>query len=267
MRCFLCRPFADERCCDRRYRKYAFHLVLAGYRYNLAQQRRHTVRCYSTAIHLYQNNGWSHIEDHLNFALGRQHKSLQHYGESMQYLIDLLSECQQPADRQEAFLKEFMQVMEYGHRENSLDSASLDIPIPAVRDNTIQVRANETPEPFVVASDDVTDPLDPLAADAAAQQPVASPPVSVAIEPTDSATHSAVDDLVWADMEQGLENLYSIVRQSAGQKKVKDPPSAMSRAIRFHSLGFSRLMADRWSVRRPGRAAARPSAATSASRW
>eukprot|EP01051_Picozoa_sp_SAG22_P012468 SAG22_NODE_1300_length_4809_cov_2.233970_1_plen_590_part_10 len=135
------------------YRKYAFYLVLAGYRYNLAQQRRHTVRCYSTALHLYQKNGWSHIEDHLNFALGRQHKSLQHYGESMQYLVDLLSECQQPADRQEAFLKEFMQVMEFGHRENSASgggggggggkaAAALDIPIPAVRDQSIVVRAN-----------------------------------------------------------------------------------------------------------------------------
>eukprot|EP01052_Picozoa_sp_SAG31_P024874 SAG31_NODE_2145_length_6340_cov_2.456177_4_plen_926_part_00 len=200
------------------YRKYAFHLVLSGYRYNLAQQRRHTVRCYSTALYLYQQNGWSHIEDHLNFSLGRQHKSLRHYGESMRYLIDLLSECQQPAERQEAFLKEFMQVTDFEHRQNPVQSVSLDIPIPAVQDNTVQVRMNEIVDQSPPLNNDGD--ADPLLGADCSQRELPSQPTQVRTNSdgglSERGDFPVVNETSWADMQNGLEHLYSVVRQSAG---------------------------------------------------
>ena len=145
------------------YRKYAFYLVLAGYRYNLAQQRRHTVRCYATALHLYSSNGWSHVEDHLNFALGRQHKSLHLYSDAMGYLVDLLSGCQQPAERQEAFLKEFLHVTELRQKQRAEEAPPMEIKIPAVLDETVQVRANELPAAGGAAAAAGDAPSDPLA--------------------------------------------------------------------------------------------------------
>lgn len=52
-------------------RQYAFHLILAGYQYISCSQRRHAVRAYSSALEVYANKGWTHIEDHVHFTLGR----------------------------------------------------------------------------------------------------------------------------------------------------------------------------------------------------
>ena len=93
-------------------RKFAIHLVLAGHRFNQAQQRAHAIRCYARALPVYQhagpplaslaagwnhrggapsdedgkerlathlgakaenvNPGWARAQEHLHFALGRQ---------------------------------------------------------------------------------------------------------------------------------------------------------------------------------------------------
>ena len=126
-------------------RKYAFYLVLAGFRYNLAQQRRHTVRCYSTALHMYNEKGWAYVEDHLNFALGRQSNALKEFSLSMQYLMMLLRDCKQPAGRQEFFLKELVQVAVALRRDTSEpDTASqpVTMPLPRVDDDSITVGVN-----------------------------------------------------------------------------------------------------------------------------
>ena len=46
-------------------------------------------RCYSTALYAFEQNSWFHVEDHLNFALGRQTKQLADYPTSMQYLVTI----------------------------------------------------------------------------------------------------------------------------------------------------------------------------------
>ena len=51
--------------------RYAFHLILAGYRYISCAQRRHAVRAYAAALRVYSCKGWSHVEDHVHFTLGR----------------------------------------------------------------------------------------------------------------------------------------------------------------------------------------------------
>ena len=52
-------------------RKFAFHLILAGFRFIQCGQRRHAVRAYAAALAVYSRKGWTHIEDHVHFTLGR----------------------------------------------------------------------------------------------------------------------------------------------------------------------------------------------------
>ena len=42
-----------------------------SYRYISCSQRRHAVRTYTLALHVYSGKAWSHIEDHVHFTLGR----------------------------------------------------------------------------------------------------------------------------------------------------------------------------------------------------
>ncbi len=181
-----------------RYRKYAFYLVLAGFRYNLAQERRHTVRCYSTALHGYNDNGWSHIEDHLNFALGRQGKALEDFPSSMQYLMMLLRNCQQPAERQEFFVKEFVAVasrMRLEAAEERLDESDVPpvvMPVPRVDDESVHVNVNVgSSGPARTSS-------------------------QLARLPSTVANDARAEDALFETMEAALNELYDVVRKSAG---------------------------------------------------
>lgn len=181
-----------------RYRKYAFYLVLAGFRYNLAQERRHTVRCYSTALHGYNDNGWSHIEDHLNFALGRQGKALEDYTSSTQYLMMLLRNCQQPAERQEFFVKEFVAVasrMRLEAAEERLDESDVPpvvMPVPRVDDESVHVNVNVgSSGPGRTSS-------------------------QLARLPSMVANEARAEDALFGALEAALTELYDVVRKSGG---------------------------------------------------
>lgn len=172
--------------------------MLAGFRYNLAQERRHTVRCYSTALHGYNDNGWSHIEDHLNFALGRQGKALEDYPSSMQYLMMLLQNCQQPAERQEFFVKEFVTVasrMRLEAAEERLDESDVPavvMPVPRVDDESVHVNVNVgSSGPGRTSS-------------------------QLARLPSTVADDVRAEDALFGAMEAALTELYDVVRKSGG---------------------------------------------------
>eukprot|EP01047_Picozoa_sp_COSAG01_P013460 COSAG01_NODE_633_length_14669_cov_7.174056_8_plen_1413_part_00 len=179
------------------YRKYAFYLALAGFRYNLAQQRRHTVRCYSTALHVYDSNGWNHVEDHLNFALGRQNKTLEDYPSSMQYLMRLLRNCQQPAERQEYFIKEFVGVASRMRLEALEDRLHEDdVPpvvmgLPRVDDESISINVNIAQGSTRSSS-------------------------QLARLPSAVADTARVEEAVFTAMEESLTGLYNVIRVANG---------------------------------------------------
>ena len=83
-------------------RKYAFYLILAGYRYISCSQRRHAVRTYATALRVYAGKGWSHIEDHVHFTLGRNCAQLGRIELGLAYFLRLLRHSRQPAERGQA---------------------------------------------------------------------------------------------------------------------------------------------------------------------
>ena len=58
-------------------RKYALHLVHAGHRFLKAGLKAHGLRCYLSALRVYQDKRWTHVDDHLYSALAKHSISTQ----------------------------------------------------------------------------------------------------------------------------------------------------------------------------------------------
>ena len=48
-----------------------FHLVLAGFRFNKCNLRKHALRCYQMALPMCAERDWVYIDDHMYSVLGR----------------------------------------------------------------------------------------------------------------------------------------------------------------------------------------------------
>ena len=79
-------------------RQFAFHLILAGYQYISCSQRRHAVRAYTAALEIYSNKGWTHIEDHVHFTLGRNCAALGRVELAITFFLRLLRHSRQPQE-------------------------------------------------------------------------------------------------------------------------------------------------------------------------
>ncbi|KAJ3326413.1 Trafficking protein particle complex 8, partial [Gonapodya sp. JEL0774] len=91
------------------HRKSSFHLVLAGHRYNKSDHREHAARCYYSALMNYDAKGWSLIEDHVNFTLGKQAYRLGDGKGAMLFLAQVLGKGQGAGPVvQEGYLKELL---------------------------------------------------------------------------------------------------------------------------------------------------------------
>ncbi|KAL7753947.1 hypothetical protein RI367_000880 [Sorochytrium milnesiophthora] len=92
-------------------RKYMFHLVLAGHRFGKAGQREHSMRCYLTALELYEEKAWKLIQDHLLFTLTRQSFHAGRLQDAVDSSVKLLRPGgQQSASQQSNYLKEFLYI-------------------------------------------------------------------------------------------------------------------------------------------------------------
>lgn len=72
-------------------------------------QRKHALRCYQQALHVYEGKSWHLAEDHINFTLGRQSFNLRQLDDALKSFRQLLVyESQQPPQQQAAYLREFL---------------------------------------------------------------------------------------------------------------------------------------------------------------
>lgn len=91
------------------FRKYAFHMVLAGHRFSKAAQKKHALRCYKQAAQVYIGKGWNLAEDHVNFTIGKQANNLHLLNEAVAAFALMLSgKSKQSPQQQEIFLKEYL---------------------------------------------------------------------------------------------------------------------------------------------------------------
>ncbi|ERN15998.1 hypothetical protein AMTRI_Chr11g151670 [Amborella trichopoda] len=93
-------------------RKYGFHLILAGNRYNICDQRKHAVRAYRSALPVYKEQAWSYISDHVHFNIGRWYALLGMSNAAIQHMLEVLACNHQSPTTQEALLGDFLQIVQ-----------------------------------------------------------------------------------------------------------------------------------------------------------
>ena len=93
------------------------------------------VRAYAAALAVYSRKGWTHVEDHVHFTLGRNCATLGKVELALQFFLRLLGHSRQPADRQQTFMKEFGNILRLNPQHASLPT----LPVPRFSDRTIKV--------------------------------------------------------------------------------------------------------------------------------
>ena len=72
-------------------RKYAFHIILAGFRFSKSGQKFHSSRTYRQGFQIYKGHGWSLSEDHILYNLGHQSLLLKDHYTAANLYNELLS--------------------------------------------------------------------------------------------------------------------------------------------------------------------------------
>ncbi|KAG9443300.1 hypothetical protein H6P81_014640 [Aristolochia fimbriata] len=93
-------------------RKYGFHLVLAGSRYEITEQRMHAIRTYRSALSVYKGSSWNYINDHVHFNIGKWFSLVGLFEVAMQHMLEILACSHQPLSTQELFLRNFLHVVQ-----------------------------------------------------------------------------------------------------------------------------------------------------------
>ncbi|XP_050396209.1 trafficking protein particle complex subunit 8 isoform X1 [Patella vulgata] len=125
-------------------RKYSFHIILAGHRFNKSVQRKHALRSYSQALQIYKSKHWSLAEDHIHFTIGRQSFNLKQLENATAAFKHLLGEDSlQVPTQQGSFLREYLfvykQLLSQEAGENSSYGRLPELPLPNVNANATKV--------------------------------------------------------------------------------------------------------------------------------
>ena len=104
------------------------------------------------------HRGWTHIEDHIHFTLGRNCAALGSVEPSLAFFLRLLRHSRQPQERQQTFMKEFNSILR-AHPEHSRLSA---LPLPRFHDPSIKVLLNDHRQLSSTAAADTLSAAHPL---------------------------------------------------------------------------------------------------------
>ena len=117
-------------------RKYALHLVHAGHRYLKSSHKAHGVRCYEAALQVYRCKNWTHIDDHLLSALGKNSVAMEAVDAAVDYYVLLLRNQEgKGTERQQSYLREFINMIRQLCPSREVSGAG----IPAVADESLHV--------------------------------------------------------------------------------------------------------------------------------
>ena len=121
-------------------RKFAFYILLAGHRYQLASQHHCAVMCYQNALQVYGETGWDLAIDFINFTIGKLLHQLKEYEKSSYAFQRLLKESNQTTHQQTLHLQEYLGMTEFYHRKYETIA---DLTIPEIMHNDIVIRNSE----------------------------------------------------------------------------------------------------------------------------
>eukprot|EP00095_Tigriopus_kingsejongensis_P009758 maker-scaffold422_size175911-snap-gene-0.34 protein:Tk09758 transcript:maker-scaffold422_size175911-snap-gene-0.34-mRNA-1 annotation:"trafficking protein particle complex subunit 8" len=114
-------------------RKYAFHIILSGYRFSKSGQKRHSSRAYRQGFQIYQGQDWGLSEDHILYTLGHQSLLLKDYPTASSLFNQLLLIPQNRLNslQQMCHLREFFIV--HHMREKEAKHVASEVTIPKFR--------------------------------------------------------------------------------------------------------------------------------------
>lgn len=72
------------------YRKYSFHMLMSGHMFRGAQHEHHAFRCFASALHIYRNEHWDDLHNHVLSALAMQLFSMSRMAISLQLFAKLV---------------------------------------------------------------------------------------------------------------------------------------------------------------------------------
>ncbi|XP_014255428.1 trafficking protein particle complex subunit 8 [Cimex lectularius] len=110
------------------YRKYAFHMVLAGNRFSKASHKNHSMRCYHQAYQVYNNKNWMIAEDHILYTIGKHATQLKLLANAYNALSLLVTRSSpQSEQQQQQFFEEYIIVVQ--NLLNSGVEVMLNLPV------------------------------------------------------------------------------------------------------------------------------------------
>lgn len=128
------------------FRKYAFHIVLAGHRYSKCGQRKHAFRCYKQSYQVFENREWSLAEDHIQYTIGKQAVTLKKIDEASSALTHLLRPSSlQSSAQQSAFLREYIATQKTYLKQTGNSELLLDISLPKIVEKSVRVLVTSPP--------------------------------------------------------------------------------------------------------------------------
>eukprot|EP01134_Creolimax_fragrantissima_P006646 CFRG6646T1 len=101
------------------YRKYSFHLILAGHRFGKSGHRTHALRCYFQALQILEGKRWSLAEDHIHFTVGRQSFYVNDFPHALGSFSQLLRENKQSSQQEASYLREYLFTLNSSHSHTS----------------------------------------------------------------------------------------------------------------------------------------------------
>uniref|UniRef100_A0A7E4V638 Trafficking protein particle complex subunit 8 n=1 Tax=Panagrellus redivivus TaxID=6233 RepID=A0A7E4V638_PANRE len=124
------------------HRRRAFHLVLAGHRFNEAGLPELSLNAYDNAAPEYFERGWAFAEDHIMFTLSHESKD-------PTYQVDCATKLVRPGsaqyvDQQKAFIEQYLSVLTRTTKPDSDKKPSLVLPL--VEASSVRVIHGEVPE-------------------------------------------------------------------------------------------------------------------------
>ncbi|KAI8835627.1 ER-golgi trafficking TRAPP I complex 85 kDa subunit-domain-containing protein [Chytriomyces cf. hyalinus JEL632] len=122
-------------------RKYAFYLVMAGDRYTKCGQRRHALRCYRAAQQVYEGQGWSLVDNHNNFTIGRLCFHLGDATEAFSHFLKLFKSSNQSPEQQASHMKEFLHIYKCISAQRTVTELENlpQTPVPVLQQQSIDV--------------------------------------------------------------------------------------------------------------------------------
>lgn len=95
------------------FRKYAFFMILSGYRYSHSSQYLHSFRCYRSALNLYYHREWDQIFEHVTITMGRLSNFMGSEKDAVTFMHDFMCNCTQLPDHQKAYMNEFLSTVNH----------------------------------------------------------------------------------------------------------------------------------------------------------